>query len=194
MELPYHAGMNDWFLHIAMMILIGWVATWLVAALFSGTTAEAAPRRTYVLQLAIALAGFYALFLGRYLGFVPMWRTGPVLGWSMIALELLGIAFAWWARIEMGRLWSGNIVRKEGHRVVETGPFALVRHPIYAGISLSVLAIAVIDGAPVAFAGAALIAVGFALKARVEERFLEEALPDYAVYRTRVPMLVPRLR
>ena len=45
-----------------------------------------------------------------------------------------GILFAWWVRIHLGRLWSGAITRKEGHRVVDSGPYGLVRHPIYTGL------------------------------------------------------------
>lgn len=184
--------MNGHFLQMAAMLWVAWVVSWLTAALFSARTTEKAPRRAYVLQLAIAVAGFYCLFIGRRLGLQPLWTVGPRLGWSMIALQLAGIAFAWWARIAMGRLWSGNIARKEGHRVIDNGPFALVRHPIYAGIIMSSLAVAVIDGTALAPVGVALIALGFGLKAKVEERFLEAALPGYADYRRRVPMLLPR--
>lgn len=183
--------MNGHFLQIAALIWVAWVISWLAAALFSARTAEQAPRRAYILQLAIAVAGFYCLFIGRRLGLQPLWSIGPRLGWGMVALQLAGIAFAWWARIAMGRLWSGNIARKDGHRVIDNGPFALVRHPIYTGIILSSLAVAVIDATALAFIGVVLIAAGFGLKARVEERFLESALPDYADYRRRVPMLAP---
>lgn len=186
--------MNGPFLQIAAIIWVGWVVTWLAAACFTAPTADTAPRRAYAGQLALAVAGFYALFVGRTLGLQPLWPLGATLGWAMIALELAGIAFAWWARVAMGRLWSGNIARKEGHKVIRHGPFALVRHPIYSGIILSSLAVAVIDGTWLAPIGVVLIATGFGLKARVEERFLEQALPDYADYRRRVPMLVPGWR
>ena len=111
----------------------------------------------------------------------------------MVVLAIVGILFAWWARIYLGRLWSGSITRKEGHRVVDTGPYAIVRHPIYTGIFLATVAVAVLKGNLYAFTGAFLIVAGFWIKARLEERFLSEQLgPEtYAAYRCRVPMLIP---
>ena len=54
--------------------------------------------------------------------------------YALAALTLAGILFTWWARIHIGRLWSGSITRKEGHHIVDTGPYALVRHPDLYGI------------------------------------------------------------
>ena len=93
----------------------------------------------------------------------------------------------------LGVLWSGGIVRREGHRIVDTGPYGVVRHPICSGLILAAAGLALIKATWLALAGAALIALGFALKARVEERFLSSELGSgaYAAYRGRVPMLVP---
>lgn len=51
-----------------------------------------------------------------------------------IAVMIAGFAFCWWARIHLGRLWSMRVTKKEGHHVVDTGPYGVVRHPIYTGI------------------------------------------------------------
>ena len=80
------------------------------------------------------------------------------------------------------------------HRVVETGPYAFVRHPIYTGLIAGAAALAVLQAKPFALLGTALFTLGFALKARVEERFLETELGGYEDYRRRVPMLMPFLR
>ncbi len=95
----------------------------------------------------------------------------------------------------MGALWSGAIVRKEGHHIVETGPYALVRHPIYTGLIVAIFATAAAQATVTGLIGAALVAIGLWLKARVEERFLTAELgaDAYAAYRRRVPMLVPFL-
>ena len=115
---------------------------------------------------------------------------------ARIFLALLtfgGIFFAWWARIHLGRLWSGSITRKEGHHVVDTGPYRLVRHPIYTGLIGATIATATAAATVTAVVGAVLITFGMWLKARTEERFLTEELgPEaYAAYQRRVPMLVP---
>ncbi len=82
---------------------------------------------------------------------------------------------------------------KADHRVVDTGPFAIVRHPIYTGFILAALSMAIARGTSLSFLGLALIVLGFWLKARLEERFLRAELgPDaYDAYAGRVPMLVP---
>ena len=91
-------------------------------------------------------------------------------------------------------LWSGTITRKQDHRIVDTGPYALVRHPIYTGLLLAGFATAIARGRWEALIGAALFALGCWIKARQEERFLSEELGhEYAAYRKRVPMLVPFL-
>ena len=78
-----------------------------------------------------------------------------------------------------------------GHRVVDTGPYALVRHPIYTGLIAGAVALALLQAKPWPILGAALFALGFTLKARVEERFLEREIGGYEAYRRRVSMIVP---
>ena len=118
---------------------------------------------------------------------------GP--GWTLFALSVAGFGLCWWARIHMGGFWSGSVTLKPGHRVVDNGPFALVRHPIYTGFILAALCMAVLRGTLVNFAGLGLIVLGFWLKARLEERFLKAQLgaQDYDDYAARTPMLIPRL-
>ena len=94
------------------------------------------------------------------------------------------------------KVWSRWVVRKADHRIIQTGPYALVRHPIYTGISLAMLATAVMLGTAFSYLGAALFTLSFYLKARLEERFLREELgaEAYDAYARRVPMLVPFLK
>jgi len=109
----------------------------------------------------------------------------------MVGLTATGLTFTWWARIHMGPLWNGGVSRTAEHRVIESGPFALVRHPIYTGMIAGVTAVAILQARPIALLGAALFALGFTLKARLEEQFLERELPEYEAYRKRVRMIVP---
>jgi protein-S-isoprenylcysteine O-methyltransferase Ste14 len=111
----------------------------------------------------------------------------------LVAIAALGFAFTWWARVVLGRLWSSGVAVKADHDMITAGPYRLVRHPIYSGILLSVLATAAIRGTAAAVLGAALIILGLFVKARAEERFLRRELGDdrYASYARRVPMLVP---
>ena len=183
--------MGGKYVAVAAACWLAWVISWYAAAFWRHESAAEAPHREYRLHIAFIMTGLMLTF-----GVVPwaggrLWTVGPALGWSMVALTAAGLAFTWWARIHMGPLWHGGVSRTERHRVIESGPFALVRHPIYTGMIAGVMAVAVLQGRALALAGAGLFALGFVLKARVEERFLERELPDYADYRRRVRMIVP---
>jgi protein-S-isoprenylcysteine O-methyltransferase Ste14 len=108
-------------------------------------------------------------------------------------LTIPGFLFTWWARLHLGRLWSGAVTRKQNHHVVDTGPYALVRHPIYTGLIEACLLSAIAAGTVISLAGFAVITFGFWLKASLEERFLMQQLgaEAYGAYRQRVPMLLP---
>jgi protein-S-isoprenylcysteine O-methyltransferase Ste14 len=114
--------------------------------------------------------------------------------WGLTALVVGGLAFTWWARLHLGRLWSSAVTEKPDHRVVDTGPYGLVRHPIYSGVSWAAFATAMARGTIDAWAGAAVLLLGFYVKARIEEGFLRAQLgPAYDAYARRVGMLIPSL-
>jgi len=170
-----------------------WGASWLVAGLWTARTVARSTLRGTRSTLAIVFLGFFGLF-GEPPGHIAsLWRTPGLLGWAMVALATAGFLFAWWARLHLGRLWSGGVVRREAHRLVDSGPYRIVRHPIYTGLIAAAAALAAVKASPLAIGGALCVGLGFALKARVEERFLAAELgaPAYAAYRARVPMLVP---
>jgi protein-S-isoprenylcysteine O-methyltransferase Ste14 len=165
-----------------------WLVTWVAAALWSDRTVARPAFREELPSRTVTIVGAVLIASGRN---GPM--LDPRLGWALAALALAGLAFSWWARIHLGRLWSGHVTRKEGHRIVDTGPYALVRHPIYTGAILALFATAFALARPLAVLGAALISYGFYKKARLEERFLRAGLgaDGYDAYARRVPMLIP---
>ncbi len=184
-------------LAVAFILWALWLVSWLAAAGWSKPVAS----RPSVLRQApdrlVTALGVFMLFT-RYSTFAsgtlvqPLWELSGAAAWSMPVLVALGILFAWWARIHLGTLWSGTVTQKQDHRVIDTGPYAIVRHPIYTGLLLSAYAIAALRAAPISLAGAALLTLGWYMKARLEERFLSKDLgAEYEAYRARVPMLVP---
>jgi len=92
--------------------------------------------------------------------------------YALAGVMLAGLLLTWWARLHLGRLWSSAISRKQDHSVVDTGPYAFVRHPIYTGLITALLATAAAEATVTALLGAALIVFGLWLKARSEEVFL----------------------
>lgn len=175
-----------------------WILSWVIASLWSRRTTARPPRGARVLDLGLTVAGAgliaYAARLRALFGDIGpfAWGLPPAIGWLLMACMTLGLAFTWWARLTLGDLWSGAVVRKEAHVIVRRGPYRLVRHPIYTGLIVALLAWAVQLGRPVAIIGALLMAVGFWTKARLEERFLSAALGEaYAEFRRVTPMLIP---
>jgi protein-S-isoprenylcysteine O-methyltransferase Ste14 len=180
---------------IFAVIWIGWIISWSAASFWSGATEKRVVSwDTWAYRLVI-LAGAALLLHAtpRLLGERRLWHVGYDGAYALAAVTLAGILFAWWARIHLGRLWSGAITRKAEHRVVDSGPYALVRHPIYTGLIVAILATAAAQATVTGCLGAALIATGLWLKARIEERFLiaELGADAYGDYRRRVPMLLP---
>lgn len=106
---------------------------------------------------------------------------------------MVGLGFAVWARLRIGRNWGSPMTQKIEPELVTSGPYRLVRHPIYSGI----LAAGV--GTAVALSWSwlvvtALAAIYFVYSATVEERFLAERFPDsYPGYKRATKMLVPFL-
>jgi protein-S-isoprenylcysteine O-methyltransferase Ste14 len=125
----------------------------------------------------------------------PLWPIGNGGIYVLAVVTLAGTLFTWWARIHLGRFWSNAITRKEGHRVIDTGPYGLVRHPIYTGLIAGMLATGIAVATASALLGALLITFGLWQKARMEEGFLTTELgaDAYGPYCRRVPMLIPFL-
>jgi protein-S-isoprenylcysteine O-methyltransferase Ste14 len=179
------------------IIWIGWIVSWIGASFWSARTEKrVATWPVWVSRVALLVGAILLLHSTRRLLREPMlWHVGYDGAYTLAGLTLVGILFAWWARIHLGRLWSGTITRKENHHVVDSGPYALVRHPIYTGLIAAIAATAAAQATVTGLFGAALIAFGLWLKARVEEDFLTAELgaDAYGAYRRRVPMLVPFL-
>jgi protein-S-isoprenylcysteine O-methyltransferase Ste14 len=179
------------------VIWIGWIVSWMGASFWSARTEKRVMTwETWASRGAIFAGALLLLRSARHMpGEARLWHVGYDGGYALAGTTLACILFVWWARIHLGRLWSSAITRKEGHRVVDTGPYAWVRHPIYTGLIAAILATAAAQATVTGFLGAASVAIGLWLKARVEERFLmaELGADAYGAYRRRVPMLVPFL-
>ena len=178
---------------ITLLWLI-WAVTWAVAAQWSDPAQKRAGFAAEARYRVLWLAGAVLLFIPAhgYEGRLRLWMPNLPEAWICVALIAMGIAFAWWARLHLGRLWSATVTAKAGHRIVDTGPYRLVRHPIYTGLLLAILATMAAKGTVWGIAGTALLIIGIVTKARLEERFLRGELGSaYDDYARRVPMLVP---
>ncbi|ENN88798.1 isoprenylcysteine carboxyl methyltransferase [Rhizobium freirei PRF 81] len=110
------------------------------------------------------------------------------------ALTFIGLAFAVWARIHIGRNWSGVITLKEGHALIRSGPYALVRHPIYSGLMLAIIGSAIARGDIAAALAIAAVLYAILRRVHIEESWMSETFGSaYADYKASTPALVPFL-
>jgi protein-S-isoprenylcysteine O-methyltransferase Ste14 len=182
-----------------------WFLSWIVAAYWSDRAEKRTARGEAWLYRIVTVVGGFLLFGDSFRLLLfreasplapstpQLWSLSPAAKWGVFVIVLLGLAFAWWARLYLGRLWSSSVTKKANHHIVDSGPYGIVRHPIYTGILLAAVATAVELGSVGGVAGALAFGIGFWIKARLEERFLGEQLgvADYDAYRRRVPMLIP---
>lgn len=169
---------------------------WLVSALMAKRSVQRQTIASRLQQSILVTTAFYLLF-GHGLG--PHWLRQRVLPgsniallWAGLILTATGVAFAILARFWIGRNWSGTITIKEQHELIQSGPYCIVRHPIYTGLLLAYLSTAVVHGELRGFVGFFLLLLGFGLKLRMEETFMVQQFGNaYLDYKRRVKALVP---
>lgn len=181
---------------VAIIVLwVAWAISWFAAASWSNATEKRAGFGSEWSYRVVSLLGAIFLFVPAqgYAGPLRFWYPSWTGAWICAALVAMGFAFCWWGRIYLGRLWSASVTRKLDHHLVTSGPYAIVRHPIYTGILLAVIATAAVKGTLFGIVGGLLIIMGLWMKARLEERWLRQELGAgvYDAYRSKVPMLLP---
>jgi protein-S-isoprenylcysteine O-methyltransferase Ste14 len=180
-------------------IWFAWAVSWMAAAAWTARTQKRPGSGAEIPYRVVTVIGAVLLMAVGPLRRLPqmtLWHAPhPVLA-VLAAVTAASFVFCWWARLHLGRLWSGAITRKDDHRVIDTGPYHFVRHPIYTGIIGASFATAAAEGTLTAVIGAALMTLGWYMKARLEERFLREELgaQAYDAYARKTAMLVPFLR
>jgi protein-S-isoprenylcysteine O-methyltransferase Ste14 len=107
-------------------------------------------------------------------------------------ITAVGLIFSVWARRHLGRNWSGTVTIKEDHELITTGPYGIVRHPIYTGLLVAFVGSAIAVGEWRGIVAVLLAFLSFLFKLRIEERWMRERFGDaYRAYCRRVPALVP---
>lgn len=137
---------------------------------------------------------------GMALAQVVARRAGLVLpgpGWWPVALGVMvfaaGLALRAWAVHELGRFFKFTVVVQQGHRVVDSGPYRLIRHPSYTGLLMIELGLGAMLGTWLSIPAAVLPPlIAFAIRLLSEERFLAQELGEpYRAYMERTDRLIP---
>ena len=176
---------------IELVFVVGWALFWIYwfAAAFSMKRGRVAWSRELRIRTLIAVLVLLLIRVGAFhRGHVNANATRAAIG---LVLFALGLSFAIWARVHIGRNWGTPMSQKDDPELVTSGPYRLVRHPIYTGIVLASLGTAVALGWAWLIA-VALAGVYFIYSALVEERYLTEQFPDtYPAYKRSTKMLLP---
>jgi protein-S-isoprenylcysteine O-methyltransferase Ste14 len=138
-----------------------------------------------VIVVVVILLFRLGAFRGHGLNTNP-WRSG--LG---LVLFAPGLGFAIWARVHLGRNWGTPMTQKDEPELVTSGPYRLVRHPIYSGILVAGVGTAVALSW-LWLSAVVLAGVYFVYSATVEERYMTQQFPDaYPAYKGATKMLLP---
>ncbi len=176
---------------VEFVVAVGWSAFWLywLVAAFSMKRGRIPWSRELRIRALIAVVVILLIRLGAFRGHGI--NTDPWRACIGIALFALGLGFAIWARIHIGRNWGTPMTQKNEPELVTSGPYQQVRHPIYAGILLGGVGTA-LALSWVWLTAVVLVGMYFLYSATVEERYLTEQFPDdYPVYKRSTKMLVP---
>jgi len=187
--------MNLWQWNVAAWYAGG--LYWLVSA-FSAKRARVVEKGSGRLVHALIMAAAFYLIFARWLGvgilgrrFVPQSRVLQELG---VFLTYLGVAIAIWARYHIGQYWSGRVGLKHDHKLITSGPYAHVRHPIYTGLLLALAGTALLIGEWRCIVGVIMATFELSRKAAKEEALLSgEFGEEFQNYRRHTGFLVPRL-
>jgi protein-S-isoprenylcysteine O-methyltransferase Ste14 len=181
---------------LATIWTVFWVL-WILPAVFGKRTVRRQATGSRILQLIMLLVA-YVLIVNGELGWnwlnlrlVPEERTSTAVGYGLL---MAGMLFAGWARLFLGGNWSSNVTLKQDHTLIRSGPYRIVRHPIYTGLLVALLGTAIALGELRCFLGVLLAAIAWKIKSMSEETLMVQQFGDqYARYREQVKGLVPYL-
>jgi protein-S-isoprenylcysteine O-methyltransferase Ste14 len=168
---------------------------WLLAAF---ATKQSVYRESTVQRLRYTipiLLGGFLLAKGHRLSDPLDYRVIPHVeasAWSGVVLCIAGLAFCIWARFTLGRNWSGVVTLKGGHELITSGPYALVRHPIYTGLLTMFVGTVIVLGHVAGIIAMPFVFGSLWIKLRYEEKLMLKQFPnEYAAYQQRVKRLIP---
>lgn len=192
-------SLSDFYEIFFYGIWVLWTILWLVFARNVKVTAHRQAALPRLLNMALLLCAA-ALLAAPHLPVSALearllpgsqWKLWAAVG---AALTFLGLLFTVWARIYLGRNWSGVAAVKADHELITGGPYRWVRHPIYSGLALAFVGMAIAGGQWRGVLAIALALIAIVQRIIVEERFMRQQFGVvYDAYAQRVRAFVPGL-
>jgi protein-S-isoprenylcysteine O-methyltransferase Ste14 len=191
-------GMRLLYHYLIPVLWLAWIAYWRISA------ADVKPA-----QRQESPGSRAAHMLPLLVGAVLLWIRGDpedgwlfhrifprsaTLFWVGAAITAAALGFSAWARMHLGRNWSATVTVKQDHELIRTGPYAIVRHPIYTGVLFGFIGTALAIGQWRGVLAVVIVFAAFWRKLRLEERWMSETFGEqYRSYRARTRALIPFL-
>ena len=181
--------------HVISLLWLAIFVLWAVTGITSKQTVQSRSEGPSRIAVWIVWLAWWLLLTHGFgmeilsVRFVPKTTIASYAG---LAITVAGLALSVWARIQIGRNWSGLIQVKEGHQLMHTGSYAIVRHPIYSGFMLATLGTAIAFGEISGLLAFVMILAAWGYKSRLEETaMIEHFGPEYETYCRKVKGLIP---
>jgi protein-S-isoprenylcysteine O-methyltransferase len=194
---------HNYILHtgIIMVVMLCWLVFALLFILRKKTKSASTRRRdrSSIVGIAIQMMAYLTVWVVRRPLSIDLLPFGAVvevsLGVVAVALAVSSVWMTLAAVRALNRHWSLSAQLIEGHKLITSGPYRLVRHPIYAGMLGLMLATALVLSHWIAIIPAVVVfVVGTAIRVKSEEKLLREIFgAEFEAYSRRVPVLIPHL-
>lgn len=181
----------DWLFTV---LWVAFLVYWQVMAAFVKKTKQLEPLSSRAVRVALFGTAIYLLAFRPPAAWlhVHLWPSNFLTFWTGAALTLAGLLFCVWARVTLGRNWSRSVTIKEDHELIESGPYGMVRHPIYSGLFLGFIGSVLAEGQVRGVVAFGLVFVSLWLKLRLEEKWMRAQFgAKYEAYAGRVKAVVP---
>ena len=185
---PYQACVYLW---------TAWWLSWLALAFVSKRTKEReslASRFSYTLVVWLAM---WLMFFARRLDAhfeAAVFPDHSWIGWTGVAITIVGFGVTYWARAILGRNWSANVTIKEDHQLIRTGPYRFVRHPIYTGLLIAAFGTALALNQYRGLLAVLTLWLSFTIKRLKEEQFMRQQFgAQYIEYARTTGAILPRI-
>jgi protein-S-isoprenylcysteine O-methyltransferase Ste14 len=182
---------------LAKMIVIAIWVLWASPYLFRAPKVQKRESITVagpsLLGLLLETAGIFIVFIFRIPG---VWRGNPAVLAAALLLGVTGDVLMWTAITHLGRQFRIQAGLYHDHQLVRSGPYAVVRHPIYASLLALTLATGLLQAPwPWLLAALAVFVAGTEIRVRTEDRLLASRFgADFTSYKKRVPAYLPFVR